>query len=300
MSNQLRVGGATLSGARAPATMRGVRATPHRWRVLPSRGRLLISTDLHGNLDDFRALERRFERAREAGVDVHWALLGDFVHGPSDEAAARDPAVHGYPDESPALVDAVVALQARAPERVHVLLGNHDAGHLGFARTSKFHPDEVRALDTRLTPAQAERLTRLFGDALLLALCPNGLVLTHGVPGDALTTLGALDGPLPPTDAEPGRARAVNELLWSYGQRGDVVERLLARLRAETGLPLTVVVHGHDRDPAGWYVEGGNQAQPVIFGAPRENKRCLWVDLACPVSLDGLARPDVLLPVHEP
>ena len=38
--------------------------------------------------------------------------------------------------------------------------------------------------------------------------------------------------------------------------------------------------HGHDRDSNGWFVENGNQLCPVIFGAPRENKRYVLLDLS--------------------
>jgi hypothetical protein len=40
------------------------------------------------------------------------------------------------------------------------------------------------------------------------------------------------------------------------------------------------VAHGHDRDEAGSFTEGGNQVCPVLFGAPRGNKRYLRLDLA--------------------
>lgn len=256
---------------------------PRRWRALPAQGVLLISTDLHGNLDDLRALERRFEAALAAGRDAHWALLGDLVHGPSADAAAREPRLYGFEDRSPEVVDAVSALRQRHGERVQVLLGNHDAGHLGFKRTSKFHDDEVEALEARLTPPQRERMRALFDAALLVLVAPCGLLLSHGAPGEALGSLALLDGPLPPRPDDAPRWAAVHELLWSYGQQGSIAEAMLARVSHETGLALRFVVHGHDRDEAGWFTEGGNQAQPVIFGAPRERKRALWVELSVPL-----------------
>ena len=41
-----------------------------------------------------------------------------------------------------------------------------------------------------------------------------------------------------------------------------------------------MVIHGHDRDEAGFFVEGGNQLCPVLFGAPRGARRYLRLDLA--------------------
>lgn len=266
--------------------------------VLPDRGTLLVSTDLHGNLEDFLALETRAEAAWRDGVDLHWALLGDLVHGPDERAREQMPDLYDYADESPTLIDRVFELKQRHPERVHLVLGNHDVGHLGFPHTSKFHPDEVEALEVRLSSTQQERLRSLFSNGLLVLVAPCGLLLSHGVPGDALTSLALLDGVLPPTRDQNDRFRAVNEVLWSYGQSAPIAASMLERLSDELGLRLRVVVHGHDRDQAGWYIEGDNQVQPVIFGAPRENKRYLEVDLSRPVQSCRQLESDMLRHLH--
>lgn len=251
--------------------------------VLPSSGSLLISTDLHGNWRDFEALRSVFDEARGRG-EVHWVLLGDLVHGPNEAAGLQEPTLYAYPDESPRLVDAVFELRERWPNQVHFVLGNHDAGHCGFKHTSKFHPDEVMALEERLTPVQRERLRRLCDMAPLALVTPSGLLLTHGAPGDELTSLALLDGDFPVRPEEGARYRAVHEVLWSYGQRDPIVAAMLERIGREVGHALRVVVHGHDRDQAGWFVEGPHQLQPVLFGAPDTAKRYLWVDLAEPVT----------------
>ncbi|MBS2028257.1 MAG: hypothetical protein JST54_10160 [Deltaproteobacteria bacterium] len=63
-----------------------------------------------------------------------------------------------------------------------------------------------------------------------------------------------------------------------FAQPGEVTARVLAAV-SEPNCPLTFLVHGHDRDPNGWFIEGGNQIEPVIFGAPRANKRYLRLAL---------------------
>jgi predicted phosphodiesterase len=246
-----------------------------RVRVLPPRGQLLVSTDLHGNLEDWQALKAIFE---SGGEDMHWIVLGDLVHGPDVETAKQQPELYGFTDESARLVDELHAVWKQHPERVHFVLGNHDAGHLGFRHTTKFHADEVEFLEARMTIDQRARMQELFSSAALVVLAPCGLVFSHGSGGDAVTSLAALEGELPPKTDE--RTVAIGELLWCYGQKREVTERLLERFRAQSGLDVRVVVHGHDRDESGWFTEGDNQVQPVIFGAPRANKRYLLVDLA--------------------
>lgn len=282
----------------ADAGATNVRCVTSRSFVLPSRGTLLVSTDLHGNLEDFLALEAKAEAAWQAGVELHWALLGDLVHGPDERGRRQMPDLYDYDDESPALIDRLFELKQRRPEHVHVVLGNHDVGHLGFPHTSKFHPDEVEALEVRLSTVQHERMQSLFSNGLLVLVAPCGLLLSHGVPGDALTSLALLDGVLPPTKDQGSRFRAVNELLWSYGQSAPIAASMLERISDEVGHRLRVVVHGHDRDHSGWYIEGDNQVQPVLFGAPRANKRYLEVDLSRPVESCRHLESDMLRHLH--
>ena len=118
--------------------------TRHAW--LPPRGTLLISTDLHGNGEDFRALRARFLRAMQHDPEVHWVVLGDSVHGPDAAARAEHPELYDYPDESGAIVLELLGLRQRYPDQVHYVLGNHDHAHIGGPRTRKFYDDEAEHL----------------------------------------------------------------------------------------------------------------------------------------------------------
>jgi predicted phosphodiesterase len=253
----------------------------NRVRILPDQGRLLISTDLHGNREDFERLCAIFFGLRKTAEDpttIHWALLGDLVHGPSDRARERDPVRFGYLDESPWLVEAVIALRERYPDNIHVVLGNHDHGHIGGPHTSKFHADEVVALERRMSGPAIERMRGLFSEAMLALAAPCGLLLCHGSPDeqlDSLATLGAID---PSDEPDISRSSMLRSLLTSYGQRGETTATLLRQLSSPE-LELRVVVHGHDVDLSGWYVEHGNQACPVLFGAVPAQRRYLVVEL---------------------
>jgi predicted phosphodiesterase len=252
--------------------------TRHAW--LPARGTLLISTDLHGNGEDFRALRARFLQALQHSPEVHWVVLGDSVHGPDAAARAEHPELYDYPDESGAIVLELLGLRQRYPDQVHYVLGNHDHAHIGGPRTRKFYDDEAEHLEERLSPPERVALRALFSTAKLAVLAPCGALLSHGSPDDTLRTAADLDAiPLELSRCDAYQRRVLATFLQSYGQRGEVTARLLQRLSGP-GRELTFVVHGHDRDESGWFIEGDNQACPVIFGAPRANKRLLCLDLA--------------------
>ena len=55
---------------------------------------------------------------------------------------------------------------------------------------------------------------------------------------------------------------------------------MLASVSRGLGFPLRAVIHGHDRDTAGFFHEGETQLCPVLFGAPRAEKRYVRLDLA--------------------
>ncbi len=251
-----------------------------RWICLPARGTLLVNTDLHGNGDDFRQMRARFEAARARDPETHWVILGDIVHAPSDEARVRNPALYSYPDESWEIASGIRELQRAHPGRVHFVLGNHDYAHIGGPRTRKFYTDEVAALESCLRPAQVEELRALFRDALLCVLTPCGAFMSHGSPNDSLEDPRELDRIQLPPPKHDERARAILlGLLNAYGQRPQVTARMLEQV--SRGQPRQrFVVHGHDRDEAGWFRYHPQQLCVVCFGAPRHARRYLQLDLS--------------------
>jgi hypothetical protein len=176
------------------------------------------------------------------------------------------------------VVRRILELKQQHPSRVHYVLGNHDYGHIGGPHTSKFYDDEVAHLEAVLDEEGQANLRELFAPALLAVVAPCGALLTHGAPGEVLSSFRKLDDlQLPANGAD---SDLVDSLLNSYGQPGEVMGRVLGRLSEQLGFPLTLAIHGHDRDESGLYVEGGNQVCPVLFGAPRDSKRYLVLDLA--------------------
>ncbi len=254
---------------------------PRRYRVLPDRGTAIVSADLHGNGEDFRRLAEMFTRARAADPETHWVILGDLVHGPCDPARAQHPELYGFADESWTIVEAVTHLRHEHPDHLHLVLGNHDHGHVGGPHSSKFYYDEVQQLESSLTDPQLDAVTRLFGDALLAVAAPCGVLMTHGSPDDSFDDVAQLERlSLVPEENNPRDARLLRTLLTAYGQEPEVTGIMLRHVGASLGFDLNLVLHGHDRNPEGWYAEGHNQLCAVLFGATRENKRYVELDLA--------------------
>lgn len=253
---------------------------PRRYRVLPDHGVLLVVPDLHGNLQDLQRAEQVFAETEARDPETHLLFLGDLVHGPDEQAGRAFPALYDYPDRSWEVISAVLELRRRCPGRVHLLLGNHDWGHVGGPHTSRFHGDEVAHLEHGLDSAQLAALRGLFEQALLLVAAPCGVVLTHGCPDDSLQSLAQLDRlNLLPAANSGQDAALLRGLMTNYGQPEQTTARLLATAGRLLRLDLRLAVYGHERDEEGWFSEAPNQLCPVIFGAPQREKRLLRLDL---------------------
>lgn len=245
-----------------------------RHRILGREGVLLVNTDLHGNEDDFAALERVFHAERAANTEVEWVILGDIVHAPSEDARRSAPGLYDFDDGSFRIAERIAELQKAHPDRVHFVLGNHDHGHIGGPRTSKFHDDEVTALERKLSEDDRRFLHGFLRSSLLMVAAPCGVLLTHGSPDTHVTSLDMFD------DVElTTRSDALRTLLCSYGQPKAVTDEMLRRV-STAELDLRVVVHGHDKTEAGFFYEGDNQVCPCIFGAPKAEKRYVRLDLS--------------------
>ncbi len=158
--------------------------TPRLLR-LPATGRLLVATDIQGNLRDFQRMLALFEHSADDSVLV---FTGDLVHGPDETTEQHWPDFLGTPyrDESPEVVRAFLEARERYPGRVHSLLGNHEHAHVGGPRTAKFHEDEAQVLEERMGPGPAGAMRTLFTQLPLVAVAPNGAVLLHAAPAARL------------------------------------------------------------------------------------------------------------------
>ena len=269
-----------------------------RFLELPAKGRLLVGTDMQGNLKDFQQLARHF---RAAGPDAHLVLTGDLVHGPDEETAADWPEHLGtaYVDESPAVMDAFIDEQHRAPGRVHCLLGNHDHAHIGGPVTSKFHEDEAGVLESTLGPEGTTKLRALVSTFPLVAWAPCGAVMLHGAPSADIRNPGQLedietDGYLDFDIERFMRVPILGSLLWSRMATAEQSKRFVKALRA------TVALYGHDVVREGYERVGDDQlCFSTSFGLYDERKVFVSLDLAAKYpDVHALREGSEILPLY--
>ncbi len=224
---------------------------------LPAHGRLLVATDLQGNLGDF---ERLLVHLYDAGPDAWLVLTGDLVHGPDDDTVSSWPDHLGtpYEDESPRLVERFLEAQREFGGRVVCLLGNHDHSHIGGPATAKFHDDERLALESRLDDAAKARLREAIATFPLVARAPCGAVMLHAAPSAALESPAQLeelklDGYEDWHFSEFIRVPVLGPLLWSRMAKPHESKRFLDALGG------TVALYGHDIVREGYSREGDDQ-----------------------------------------
>lgn len=246
---------------------------------LPGKGRLLVGTDLQGNLADFESLRQRF---LASGDDAVLVLTGDLVHGPDELTEQSWPAGLGTPyrDESPKLVEAFIALAERCPGRVWCLLGNHDHAHVGGPVVSKFHDDEAAVLEARLDAAGVQRLRETFAGFPLVAVAPCGVVLLHAAPAVALEGPHSLeelrlDGYRDLAFPDFLQVPVLGPLLWARRATDEQAERFVEALGGE------VAIYGHDVARHGFAKDGPRRLRvSTSFGLYDRDKCYVELDLA--------------------
>ena len=246
-------------------------------------GTLLVSSDIHGNLEDFQALARVFEERLAAGESCVWVGLGDWVHGPVKGRSSKRWAgeeLFEYPDRSREIVEHLFELFRRHPGRFHSTLGNHEHAHLGGALTCRFHPDEAVHLEEGMAPENVAQMRDLFRSWPLVIQVPAcGVVLSHGAPPDEYLGTRVIDEVVYEGVCPPDSASFLDEVLWSYsfGPRGG--RRFLDHLSLGTER-YDLIVHGHDRELDGGAPDGEHGYLLCTgFGAKRARKAYLALEL---------------------
>jgi DNA-binding transcriptional LysR family regulator len=230
---------------------------------LPCAGDLLVAGDLHGNRINF----------------VRLLSIADLAHNPDRHLVLQE-AVHGGPSSAQGgclsyiLFEALAALKARYPDRVHILIGNHDmAEHM----EQIIFKDGVvlnRAFDQGMAEAYGDRreevrvwYRKLIESLLVACRTEHGLFISHSTPdGGSLPTfdLGLFEHPRLSDDLE--RGSSLYTLTWGRDYRPETADGFAQLVGAEvflvshTPTPLGYEVPNHRHviiqsyDDAGGYV----------------------------------------------
>jgi serine/threonine-protein phosphatase PP1 catalytic subunit len=140
---------------------------------LPDYGRLIVVTDLHGNLDDYEAYLDLWD---ENDSDCHIIFTGDLIHGLDMDT-----------DGSVEIVEDAMA-KSRRYSNFHTLLGNHEWAHITHNEIYKSGEDLLMNFKNLIAfrkgfiePSLTEYI-KFFKTMPYFAKTANGLFISHSGP----------------------------------------------------------------------------------------------------------------------
>ena len=239
------------------------RSTPGRRGsviALETAEEVMVVGDLHGNTLAFRSVLEIAALARNPGRHL---VLQELVHGrwfyPEDGG-----------DKSHQLVDLVSALKCQFPERVHLILGNHELAEL----TGRIIGKNGQTLNDRfrkgITTAYAAHSDAIYGAyrelfaALPLAVrTPNRVFLCHTIPDphylDTFDVAVLAADTWPPESVK--RGGTIYALTWGRNTEPETIDRFAAMVDAD------------------WFITGH---QPCDDGFRQANHRQIIIDGTAP------------------
>jgi hypothetical protein len=250
---------------------------------LPPQGTLVIAGDIHGH-------RRNFERIinfadLENNPECH-VVLQEIIHG-------------GQIDECGDCVSYKLLFDAaeyklKFPDRVHILMSNHDTATITDSEVMK----QGRKMNISMRAA-IDREYGLDGPDIMLAIeeflfseplaikCENGIWASHSLPSDRFLDkfeTDIFDRPLKKEDlVKPG---SVYLLTWGRRHSQDTLDRMAEMLNAE------VFILGHQTDHGGCGKAGNN----LIIINSEQNHGCLMkADLSRHYEIDELM--NAVLPI---
>ncbi len=250
---------------------------------LPAAGSLIVGGDIHGH-------RRNFERI---------IAFADLASNPQRHVILQE-IIHGGPQDSKGgclsyklLFDAV-RYKLSFPDRVHIIMGNHDTTFINNTEVMKNGKEMNRAMRLAL-----EREFQQARDDIVLAIkqflfsqplavrCDNRIWLSHSLPSDRLVDKfdrQFLDRQLKINDCEkPGSAYL---LTWGRKHSQALLDKM-AKL-----FDVDIFILGHQPQQQGWCQAGRN----LIIIASDHNHGCLLsIDLAKYYTIEELT--DLMVPL---
>jgi len=229
---------------------------------LPAEGSLIITGDIHGH-------RRNFERI---------VTFADLANNPDRHIVLQE-IIHGGPEDAQGgclsyklLFDAV-RYKLTFPDRIHIIMGNHDTAFINSSEVMKDGKEMNRAMRLALdrefqqAGANVELAIRQFLFSQPLALrCDNRIWISHSLPGDRSVDKfnpKILDRQLKINDVvRPGSAYL---LTWGRKHSQALLDKM-AKL-----FDVDIFILGHQPQEQGWSRAGEN----LIIIASNHNHGCL-------------------------
>lgn len=148
---------------------------------LPSEGRLLIVTDLHGDLEDY---ERYIGLWNCDDPNFHLVFVGDFIHSIYDD------------DGSIEIIDDVIEKNKKYPN-FHPLLGNHEWSHIVGSPVFKGYNNQSQDFENLIVEKKGSlephlsKYIEFFKSMPLFVQTENGLFISHAGPSRYIHTKNA-------------------------------------------------------------------------------------------------------------
>jgi hypothetical protein len=243
---------------------------------LPADVQLIATGDIHGHRRNF---ERMLAFADLAGNPDRHIILQEIIHGgPQDSEGGC---------LSYKLLFDVARYKLSFPDRVHIVMGNHDTSFINNSKIMKDGKEMNRSMRSAL-----EREFQEAGDDIKLAIrqflfsqplalrCENRIWLSHSLPGDRFVDKfdrQILDRQLKINDCEkPGSAYL---LTWGRNMSQQTLDKM-GKL-----LDVDIFILGHQAQKQGWSRAGEN----LIIIASDHNHGCLLsIDLAKSYTVETL------------
>ncbi|MHC4184911.1 MAG: metallophosphoesterase [Planctomycetota bacterium] len=235
---------------------------------LPAHGSLIATGDIHGH-------RRNFERI---------TAFADLANNPDRHIILQE-IIHGGPENSAGgclsyrLLFDVVRYKLSFPDRVHIIMGNHDIAFINDSEVLKNGRELNRSIQSAMDEEFQQdsydvklMIKRFLFSQPLAARCCNRIWLSHSLPSDHSVDKfdpQILERPLQGSDmVKPGSAYL---LIWGRKHSQGLLDKMAGLLDAD------IFILGHQSQEQGWSQAGTN----LIIIASDHNHGCLLpIDLS--------------------
>jgi hypothetical protein len=252
---------------------------------LPPAGLMIAAGDLHGHRRNF---ERIITFADLENNPHRHLLLQEIIHGGPENS-------HGECLSYTVLLDAV-RYKLRFPDRVHIIMGNHDTAFISDAEVMKNGKEMNRSMCSAMEREYGDQseqvklaMKRFLFSQPLAVRCENRIWFSHSLPGNRRADQfdpKIMDRPIEESDLiRPGSAYL---LTWGRNHDQSVLDQMAQLLDTD------IFVLGHQPQQQGWAVAGTN----LIIITSEHNHGCLIrLDLAKTYTIEELM--DKIVPLSS-